>query len=224
MGQPFETALSSLLDPDAAWMQGLQAAPGHPLTNARGVGIGAVLAVLRPNPLEVLVVQKADVDGFEFSGMWSMPGGMVRCSESSAENPDPLLLLANSLSKRVQLECGISGVTAAQLSPVVILPPPVTRYTAKGMLRHTVVLPFLFTGPEPLHLVASDRSVRNPQWMKVDEALRATAPANRLILASLVWPSLTKPERNQLTPDVNAARQQCNSWAAEVGLSPTQGP
>lgn len=223
-GHSFETARATLLNPGAPWMQNTRAVPGQPLTTALGVGIGAVLVILRRSPFEVLVVQKADVDDYEFSGMWSMPGGMVRCSWDSTLNIDPLIMLEDSLAKRVHVECGLEGVTGVQLSPIEILPPPVTCYTVKGTLRHTLVLPFLFTGPEPANFVAGDRSVRNPQWMCVVDALRVTAPANRLVLATLVWRYLTESERSRVTSNVDSAKQLCDLWAGEVGLPPTREP
>lgn len=217
-GGAFESACTTLLDPGAAWMQGVQVVAGRPLTNRDGVGIGAVLVVLKRTPLEILVVQKAEVDGYEFGGMWSMPGGMVRCDEDLGLDASPLMLLERSLARRARLECGVTGVRAGYLSPVRVLPPPVTRYTAKGRIRHTSVLPFLFSGSPPTDLVANDPSVRNSRWMGVVDALQVTTPANRLVLAKVVWPLLAARERDVAAEAVDAARRTCDAWADEVGL------
>jgi len=111
-----------------------------------GLAIGCVLFAGRGD--EILVVKKASRHDYEFSGLWALPGGVVRCRESPGE----------------------------------------MHWMPRGKL--------------PGHL----------------------APANCLLISSMLQPRLTAAERATWQPHIAAADAVCTRWASDIGWRDEPAP
>lgn len=178
--------------------------------------LGAVAHVAVPGA--VAMVRKAPPrDGqYEFSGLWALPGGMVRVGERSA--PDARSALTRALHERVLEETSLDLTTCRHLGLARMLGPVVSSYTARGERRHTLIVVDCHERAARADLASSARSITEARWVDLPPAWGAIAPANRLIMAHLMWPSLTEAQRSEARPSVSQASADCSRWAAEVGL------
>lgn len=132
---------------------------------------------------QVVLVRKATVAGYEFSGKWSLPGGIVR----GAHVDGIWGALRNSLRHRVRLETGLILPFVDIASGDWGTHRPITRYTVKGEVKYTAVIPALCAPDSLADLVANDHSVDEARWVEVEDLHNFDlAPANRIIVHNLV--------------------------------------
>lgn len=139
--------------------------------------MGSVLMVERSDE-RILVVKKAAREEYEFSGLWVMPGGLLRTNELLPAIDAAMLasLAASSLDERARLESGWPG-SSDDFEAVLSVQPRVTSYISKGTRRYTLVLPFRATRPFTFEPAASDPSVVDAAWMSRDDIVGQLAPA-----------------------------------------------
>jgi 8-oxo-dGTP pyrophosphatase MutT (NUDIX family) len=179
--------------------------------------IGCVLLLHRD--AEFVFIRKAPKPDYEFSGLWALPGGVVRTSsEPSADiEPEALsALAAASLRARASAECGWDG-REEELSLDLSVQPRMTSYGASGARRHALVYAFAANAAPGFAPIASDRSVSEARWMDPNDLIGQLAPANCLIVFSRIRDRLLPNERAQWIPHVEAAFASSSAWAAEVG-------
>ena len=186
------------VDPAAAWRLG-----------------GVVLA---RSGGQVAVVQKAERPGYEFSGKWAFPGGMIRSDGAPAGSPSNTCRAA---SQRASIE---TGLQFQAVTPQTQLGPIVTSYTAKGSQRFTLVAAFACEHPAAEPLRPSDDSIKAAAWLPMLGDLADFAPANCLILAHLVWRDLDPDQQLRMRARITAALRQCSAWAAQVGVAAPVAP
>lgn len=180
------------------------------------VGFG-VVAMIHNDKGEMLFVRKANRPGYEFSGLWAFPGGMVRASK---DNPTWGADWRGSLSSRLLAEAGIDVAQVDSWTSAGVSPAPVTSYQAKGAKRYTAVLAvggLVASAPLPR---GGDHTVSECCWMDPVGRWSEIAPANRIIAAAALWKELNEEERREAWPTVHAAIEQCASWAEEAGVAP----
>lgn len=154
---------------------------------------------------------------YEFAGLRSLPGGMIRMQHGSASivGDIPALLTA-SMSVRILLETSLALHSAVTLRPTG-LGPVVTSYFANGKRRHTLVVAARCELPTEVSVASNDRSVMDAGWSDKPD-LAGFAPANRLLLSHLLWSMYGEEEKVAAVTSIEAAVQQCSAWAAEAGL------
>lgn len=166
-------------------------------------------------------IRKAPVPGerYQFARLWALPGGMGRSDRGPAGAAEELQA---SLRLRARREAGIDLAQDRALRELP-LGPVVTSYHAKRKRRFVLILPY-FTEREDADLMASDRSVDEARWISVPPQWETFAPANRVILAHLLWPSLDHDARAQSRKPVAEALKRCALWARRVGIDPVPPP
>jgi len=182
-----------------------------------GVGLGAVALCVDDLTGDVLVVRKSVRPGYEFSNLYALPGGMIRWRTSTEALRDAI---AGSLFSRCERETGLLLSCETPLIPIDLFPPPTTRYLARGVVRHTLVLPFRVVRVRRFVPHASDASVTEASWQPPAVVLPAMAPANRVILAHVLWSRLSATAWRELVPCVQEAVGVCAEWARSVGVAP----
>ncbi len=195
------------------------------LTTLDGVGIGAVLILRRTGSGEILLVRKAQRAGYEWSGRWALPGGVLR-TEDIPEHRSQIdfhKAARSALRRRVRAEVGIELAPNAEIEAVPPCPAPITRYTVHGAQRHVLVSAFALTCPIDAVPTATDASIEEVGWFEFDQICERwgqIAPANRIILAHQIWPELSEDDRCQLEPGLREALARCARWSGGRGLSP----
>lgn len=157
-------------------------------------------------------VRKAAKPGYEFSGDWALPGGMVRVSGAGQSLR---ARIDAALRERARAE---AGLTLQALIPLNALGPVVTRYTAKRRLRHTLVAAFESAAPTGARLEPADPSIQAARWAVPTTELSGFAPANRLILGHRLWPCLDADHQEAARRVLAEAVEACGDYAAEVGV------
>ncbi len=180
--------------------------------------LGGVLLVR--SGARMAVVRKAVAGGgrYEFAGMTSFPGGMVRSTlRSVSDGVDADRLLFASIRNRTLQETSLKLPSDASIE-ICPLGPVVTSYFAKGEQRYTAVVAAVcdVVMDEPLH--AADPSVDSASWTDVVPELGSFAPANCVVAAHLVWDRLGDEERASTTPVIRAAVDRCGRWARKIGF------
>jgi hypothetical protein len=132
--------------------------------------------------------------------------------------------LRTSLLDRVQRECGLAANDLLELTITNDGWQPVTSYTAKGKRRFTLVLPATAALPATAKLAAADSNIAQACWTQLPVVWDSVAPANRLILARALATTMSDSEREDARVHIDAALQQCNAWAEEVGLPTLSHP
>lgn len=178
--------------------------------------IGAVLLLLDPARKMVVLIRKAAKEGYEFSNMLALPGGMIRTMEGSGT---VLNCILNSLIERVYLECGLR-VDSGDIVSMEMAPPPVTRYTVKGEPRYVVVLPFACAISDCSKLQSIVSSVSEASWVDIaaDWNWDEVTPACRIVLVNGIWSLLSGEDRDNAIKSVGESQRKCNEWASEAGL------
>ena len=179
--------------------------------------LGAVL-VLRDGDA-IAAVQKATVKGYEFSGAWSLPGGMARTRDVPKEIDDAsaAAVLAYSLSARAEAEAGIGPDKRSALLPAAQFGPIVTRYTVRDVLAYTLMVVHEAKPVQGFDLSAADRSIVRAAWLKPPIEWERLAPANRALLAHALWPQLSEAWREASIAPIAEAIDACSAWGEEVG-------
>lgn len=180
--------------------------------------LGGVLLVR--SGTRMAVVRKAAADGgrYEFSGMRSFPGGMVRSANLPVtDGADVERLLFAAIRNRTLRETSLELSDKASFG-ICPFGPVVTSYFAKGEQRYTVVVAAScdVATEEPLH--ADDPSVDSADWTDVVPKLSSFAPANCVVAAHLLWDRLGDEERALMTPVIQAAVDHCGRWAREIAF------
>jgi len=183
------------------------------------VGLGVVALIASPQR-ELLLVRKAERPGYAFSGLWALPGGMVRTRHGDTWAD----ALWEALRDRVQAEAGLAVDQVRDWRWIELHPPPTTSYHARGATRHTLVLGVAGQVDGATPPSGDDPSISERQWMSPVGRWRDLAPANCLIVASWCWPYLDEGQRREALPAVNDARAQCSGWAVEAGVAPVGEP
>jgi hypothetical protein len=186
---------------------------------------GAVLFLREASMGRVLMVQKAPREGYKFSDLWVLPGGMIRTMDSKGEEPlEESLEECGSrfVQKRVALETGLALERRALRALRSQVPPPVTCYEAKGRTRYTLVLPFSHEPlpSAPMGLAPHCSSIQAVRWCDPVECWGEIAPANQIILANGLWNQWSEKQQDWVRPGLEEAREQCTRWAQEVGFEP----
>lgn len=188
---------------------------------------GAVLFLREASMGRVLMAQKNPRDGYVFSGLWVLPGGMIRETDPRVE--EARMETAEEcgsrfIRKRVVQETGleIDRASLHALRDPCHWVPPVTCYQARGETRYVLVLPF---SHEPLPvpppgLVPHCASIQSVCWRDPLDCWGEIAPANQIILANCLWTEWTPEQRASVRPALEKAREQCTRWAQEVGFKP----
>lgn len=178
--------------------------------------LGAILFATRD--CQFVAVRKAFKDGYEFSGNWALPGGMVRAA--GTVNDFPAHAMA-SVAERASAEASLAP---GQLAVQPNLGPVVTSYTARSARRFTIVVCFQQALASDFAPSSSDQSIQIACLMPFTSALSEFAPANRLILGHLLWPHLSAREREVASAPVNFALTECLGYASAAGVAPPVGP
>jgi len=185
------------------------------------LSIGCVVAITSADhdKLQFVFARKAAkpvTDLYIFGGQWVLPGGMVR-SNRQAEF-DALQMIVTSACTRVQAETGIS-LPIESLRPVQHVP-PVTTYRARGQDRVVIVVPLecVVALNMPSELQSGDSSIDKVELAEPRDRISTCAPANRVIVARMVWKSLSAADRDLLSPCVTAAIEECNNLASRHGF------
>lgn len=131
----------------------------------------------------VAVVRKAPVDGYEFSGKWAFPGGLVRGKDATdlrAATTDSIKSRANSESGLVLNELQFPFGNWEQICPI-------TRYSVRGSEKFTLVVPAVAALKANQALRGNDKSIVEVGWIHASH-LRTLdfAPANAVIAQMLV--------------------------------------
>ena len=166
-----------------------------------------------------VAVRKARKPHYDFSGLWAMPGGMVRSQGAVLERD-----IEASLRTRAAAE---SGLAVESLKRAPGLGPVVTAYDVAGLRRYVVVVAYVSDFPQPMSLNTSDASVTDAIWSVVPPPWSEFAPANRLIVGHLLWGRLEPAECLSAQPALQAALAECTAAAREIGwpapLPPWEG-
>lgn len=126
----------------------------------------------------VVIVRKAPVEGYEFSGMWAFPGGLVRGGDAGNFQ----VALSASIKRRAQDEANIAIRDFALLDGAWGRGYPITRYTVWGVEKYTAVIPVLAKLNVDQTPLPGDRSISEAIWIPVSEMGDLEfAPANTLI-------------------------------------------
>lgn len=165
-----------------------------------------------------LAVRKALKEGYEFAGLWALPGGMVR-GQSGDEGF--LTTSTRALSDRFVAE---TGVQPGPMTPARILGPVTTAYSVRGVRCYTVMTVFVSEPDDGQEPRTGDGSVSEAAWVKILPDLSTVAPGNRLILAHLLWPELDETQRTEALPLVSAAHAECVQAALEAGVASPAAP
>lgn len=171
--------------------------------------IGAV--VFARSGDQFAAVRKAPKTGYGFSGLWAMPGGMVR---PQVDSTDFERVVQDALSTRAAAE---SNLTIRNFERAVGLGPVVTAYDVAGIRRHVVVMAYVAHLPHPDLLGVSDTSIAEAIWSEIPPDWIAFAPANRLILGHLLWASLDLAQRQSAESSLLAALDESTAAAEEIG-------
>lgn len=163
-------------------------------------------------------VQKASKQDYEFSGKWTLPGGMIRATS----HPYTLRTGINEeLGLRAYAEAGLKPRCAA---PIATLGPIVTSYTVADVRRFTLVAAFeqhLVSRPP---LTSSDRSIQAARWMPCSADFWAFAPGNCVIIGHMLWPHLEIEHQKAARNPIVKAVETCADWSRQVGISPPPPP
>lgn len=206
-----------LADQRHSWIAHVRAGGDGFFQIGSGVGLGAVALCVDEFTGDILVVRKSVRPGYEFSNLYALPGGMIRWRTATEALRDAI---AGSLSSRCERETGLLLSCETPLIPIDLFPPPTTRYLARGVVRHTLVLPFRVARVRRFVPHAGDASVTEASWQPPAVVLPAMAPANRVILAHGLWSRLSATARRELVPCVQEAVGVCAEWARSVGVAP----
>lgn len=165
-----------------------------------------------------IAVRKAPKDGYEFAGLWALPGGMVRVQDLDLPLSSSA---ATALSQRFEAE---TGLVPEALTPVKTLGPVTTAYSVDNERRHTVMM--VYTGEvegmrDPR---TKDPSISEAAWLTVMPDLATLAPGNRVILGHLLWQGLSLPQRQDAGPHIAEALIECTAAAAEAGITAPVAP
>ena len=162
-------------------------------------------------------VQKARRIGYVFSGLWALPGGMIRLPRGCEAS---LQQIEDAIRTRVRAETNLalSDLSSVQLGPIV------TRYVAKGRPRLTLVGALHVEASSLGDLLPGDPSIQAAAWIAVPPKLATFAPANQLILAHLLWPDLTVEAREQMEAELQRALEICVEVAACAGIARPEPP
>jgi 8-oxo-dGTP pyrophosphatase MutT (NUDIX family) len=202
-----------------AWIEDLVVAASGVVQRSDGrVAIGAVLLIENAAG-EIVFVRKAPKPGYEFSGLDTLPGGMLRSAGGGPISPDDLGRIAfESLSMRVSAEAGYLPESAPAV--IELNPPPTTSYNVGGDRKYVVVLPYATAAPQGFRPVASDRSVTTARWVNPLEVIPNLAPANCIIVCKFIWPRLDAALREKCRASIGNAAADCKRWAQEAGVPP----
>jgi hypothetical protein len=185
------------------------------------IGFGVVI-LLETSSGDLLLLKKASKSDYEFSGLFALPGGMIR-AQQTADHDFPSDL-ERTIYDRLENEAGIFEHSLPHIAPAANTP-LVTSYTAKGSRRYTIVLPYLGQFKERANVESRSSSVQEPRWLhwrEVIPLLAQTAPANRLVIASYLWQRMDRTQRRDIAVSIDEAVQVCRGWACEVGLDSFQ--
>ncbi|WP_375415428.1 hypothetical protein [uncultured Bradyrhizobium sp.] len=182
------------------------------------VAIGVVLLV-RKNQ-NIVVVRKETVKNYEFSDMLSLPGGVVRglAPQSFAAS------FERSLLARARDEAGLNETDLSDFRTLPVTVTPVSRYTAKGASRLTVLFPVEAKLERPVKPEATRSSVKEVFFAALPLDWKAFAPANRLILAWAFADQISAQERIMHADQLQSALTFCNSAAEDAGLPHFRNP
>lgn len=176
------------------------------------VAIGVVLLVRKDR--SVVVVRKRAIKHYEFSDMLSLPGGVVRgnVTDSFATS------FERSLMERARDEAGFGEDDLADFKAYPAEVAPVSRYTAKGASRLTVLFPVEARLERPIKPQATRSSVSDAFFAKLPLNWKEFAPANRLILAWALADEVSADDRKIHADEIQSALTFCNSAAEDAGL------
>jgi len=181
------------------------------LWRGHGFDLGVVLLVRDRG--RVLMVKKAARSGYEFSGMWTLPGGRIRGEGSLTE------AMEDSIRRRVRAEAGVE--IDNPILPISMLP-PLTRYTVAGVSCTTAILPLM---AEVRGVPAvSDASISEVAWRDLSGSWRWIAPANRVILGVALWDELDGFQRSAARSALKEAWEMCAMWSGLLQLPPPPEP
>ncbi len=178
--------------------------------------VGGVLFARSNN--HFVAVRKEAKAGYQFSGLWAMPGGMVRVPLGAGPFAEAAVA---ALSNRFEAEAGIRPVT---MTPARHLGPVVTTYTVNSVRRFTLITVFTTELDGAFEPRSADRSIAEARWFVSPPDLVDFAPANTLLLGHLLWDGLDDNQRESVRSLIAAALAECAEGARAAGVSPPAAP
>jgi len=174
--------------------------------------VGTVL--LAQNGRGFVCVRKAQKEAYEFSGLLTLPGGVVRGVECE-DSAGPII---KSLADRMDREAGLAFSDLTDLVFAKDIGMPVTAYTVRRRIVRTVILPFSAAVREDFEPRARDASVSECFYRQAPFEWPEFAPANRLLLAAASWKRLDAATRARAAPLLIETIATIDKAAMAVGL------
>ncbi len=177
--------------------------------------LGAV-CIIKGGEESYIAVQKAirTDEAYEFSGLWSFPGGMVRCHESINSSSGRSLKVSDvltSLALRIAAEAGIDRGALQEFELFSELKPLVSSYTAKGEKRYTLIIPFRAELSDSISPMTSDASIMNAQAVRLSSIIPLMSPASSVYAMQCEAISSSTIARTD-------SMETCKRWALEAGF------
>lgn len=181
--------------------------------------LGAV--VLAESDGSVALIRKASKEGYRFSHLLALPGGMVRSSSpdgvAGTDDVNNEATARASLANRAAREAGLDlaniDLEATELGPVV------TNYDVNGRSKFALMLTYRYRVDGKPDLRLDDASVDRAFWSPTPLEWRRLAPANCLIVAHLMWAQMSSAERDRAKPAVENAATACLGWGTSMGFA-----
>lgn len=180
--------------------------------------LGTVLMAVADG--DFVTIRKADAENgrYEFGGMLTLPGGMVRSSDrDDARDLSIAGLAQSSLRNRAENEAGID-IPPTQTVEFAALGPIVSSYTAKGQTRYTLIAAQTTSFEQKFALGSGDHTAGEARWTCDQLDWSRLAPANCTVIAHLCWSKLDDALREVAVPYVKEAVSKCAEWAKDIDL------
>jgi hypothetical protein len=176
------------------------------------VAVGVVL--LAESDHRIAVVRKKSVEGYEFSDMLALPGGVVRaCSGMSFAEAAEKSVLARATD-----EAGLSRGNLKDFRVQSASYAPITRYTVKGLEQFAMVFAVDATVLQPTMIGPTRQSISEAFFTGQPFDWKEFAPANRLILAKARADHISDEQKIVQRKEIDGALDFCNRAAKEQSL------
>lgn len=182
---------------------------------ADGWRLGMLAHVSCRNALAMVRKARPLGHDYEFTNLWTLPGGMVRAAPDDSRS-EPEALAEASLGGRVAKEAGLDLATCSDLGLSDRLGPLISGYTTSSGYRHTLVLVHRFLSAH-VELIGADGTVSETSWAHVPPDWSTMAPVNLAAVAHLAWSGLADEQRDEAAPHVARAVGICSERALEIG-------
>lgn len=159
------------------------------------------------------------VEGHVSEALEGMLGGMIReASNIRRSIPEAVTV---SLKSRIAAEAGLKPTETFHVTPI---GPIFSRHTRGGRTRSTLIIVRRLALQAEVPLTVHDPSISEARWQSVPPKGIELAPANRLALAHLLWPTMTEKERGAGYREIEDASERCSQWARSAGVIAAPAP